>query len=479
MRIRTSSAPSRRLRGTRAAGGGRSGARPAPVIALMLLLAGCTGAGGSDDAGTGRDRGEAGAEVAGEDEAGEEETEHDENFSDQATPPPYEEVPRSASRAPASPTQMRVDAWLDGLDDRGLAGQLVMLRVFGGQVDEADPRNEALYGVSTPREVIETLRPGGVILFRSDAGRDTGNLSSPRQVRAFTDDLREVSEELGPPLLVGIDQEGGKVDRIGHFGTPYPSARALDGDLDLAAEHAEITATELAGLGIDVNFAPVADVDTEASNPIIGDRAFSDDPEEVADYVVTQLDAYDGSGVAAGLKHFPGHGDTTEDSHLTLPRVDADLDQLSDRELVPFARAIEHGADAIMTAHLELPEISGPGTPSSLSPAVVDGLLREELGFDGVIVTDSLEMAGARQGRPDDRVALHALLAGHDLLVLPPAPEASVELLRRGLDTQQLDPDRVEASVRRLLRLKTGLKAQRDERPGHGVVGDGPQDTGD
>jgi beta-N-acetylhexosaminidase len=444
----------------------------ASSLALLLVLVACSGSDERSGAEGGRDDDPTGEEVADDDGSA-----RDEGFSDQATPPPYEELPRAVPGA-LSRTSTQVDAWVDELDPPGLVGQLVMLRVFGGEVDEADPRNEALYGVRTPREVIETFRPGGIILFRSDAGQDTGNLASPRQVRAFTDALREVSSEHGPPLLVGIDQEGGQVDRIGHFGTPYPSARALDGDLDLAAAHARTTVTELAALGIDVNFAPVADVDTEASNPIIGDRAFSADPEEVADYVVTQLDAYDGSGVAAGLKHFPGHGDTTEDSHLTLPRVDADLEQLSERELVPFARAIEHGAAAIMTAHLELPEISGPDTPASLSPTVVQGLLREEMGFDGVVVTDSLEMAGARHGRPDDRVALHALLAGHDLLVLPPVPEASVDLLRRGLETEQLDPARVEASVRRVLRLKADLLIQRDERPGHSVVGDGPDATG-
>jgi beta-N-acetylhexosaminidase len=466
MRTRTTSARGRRPPAARRETPRRLGVASTSLAALLLLAA-CTGAGQDGDAGGGPEDGPAGEEAGADEDA-----DRDEGFAEQATPPPYEELPRAAPRAPTPRSQTQVDAWVDELDTRGLAGQLVMLRVFGGQIDEEDPRNEALYGVGTPREVVETLRPGGVILFRSDAGRDTGNLTSPAQVREFTDDLREVSEELGPTLLIGIDQEGGKVDRIGHFGTPYPSARALDGDLDLAAEHAEITARELAALGIDVNFAPVADVDSEASNPIIGDRAFSDDPEEVADYVVTQLDAYDGSGVVAGLKHFPGHGDTTEDSHLTLPRVDADLDLLAERELVPFARAIDHGADAIMTAHLELPEVSGPDTPASLSPAVVEGLLREQLGFEGVIVTDSLEMAGARHGRPDDRVALHALLAGHDLLVLPPVPRESVDLLRRGLQSEQLDPERVETSVRRLLRLKAGLAADRDARPGPAVVGE-------
>jgi beta-N-acetylhexosaminidase len=443
------------------------------LCGAMLALTACTGL--EDDqgpAGATQEGGDAPRHAAPEPE---DEATEPGDYSEQAVPPPFEELPLRVSQPPDSRATGMVEDWMAALDPTGMVGQLLMLRVFGGDIDEADPRNEALYGVATPRGVMETYRPGGVILFRSDAGEATGNLESPEQVRAFTDDLREVAEEAGPPLMVGIDQEGGKVDRIGHFGTPYPSARELDGDLALAATHAEVTARELAALGVDVNFAPVADVDTEDTNPIIGDRAFSDDPEEVAAYVVTQLDAYEDTGVVAGLKHFPGHGDTTEDSHLTLPRVDLDLDQLRERELLPFARAVEHGAEAIMTAHLELPAISGPDTPASMSPTVVTGLLREELGFDGVIVTDSLEMAGARHQRPDDRVALHALLAGHDLLVLPPVPEASVDLLRRGLETEQLDPERVEESVRRVLRLKATLQGQLDERPEPGTVGEGPQ----
>jgi beta-N-acetylhexosaminidase len=365
----------------------------------------------------------------------------------------------------------RVEAWRDDLaDDAARVGQLLMLRIYGGGIDEADPRNRALYGVATPREVIETFRPGGILLFRTDAGEDTGNLRNPRQVRRFTDDLREVSGELGPPVTIAVDQEGGLVDRIGHFGTPYPTARELAGDAAAAADHAEVTVTELTALGIDMNFAPVADVDSEPTNPIIGPRAYSEDPETVAEMVVAQLERYRDRGVVPVLKHFPGHGDTTQDSHHTLPTVDADLDLLRDRELVPFARAIDAGAEAIMTAHLRLPEVSGGG-PTSMSPAVVTDLLRDELGFDGLIVTDSLEMEGARQDRADRRVALDALQAGHDLLVLPPAPRQSRALLERALTNERLDGEQVDASVDRSLELKATLADADEDRPAPGVVG--------
>lgn len=365
----------------------------------------------------------------------------------------------------------RLAAWRDALDDDAARlGQLLTLRVFGGAIDESDPRNEALYGVATPREVVERFRPGGILMFRTDAGEDTGNLRHPHQVRAFTDDLREVSEELGPPVTVAVDQEGGPVDRIGHFGTPYPAARELAGDPDAAAEHAEVTVTELAALGIDMNFAPVADVDSEPGNPVIGDRAYSGNPESVADMVVAQLGHYRDRGVVPVLKHFPGHGDTTRDSHHTLPTVDADRDILEQRELVPFARAIDAGAQAIMTAHLHLPKLSG-AEPASMSRAVVTDLLRGELGFDGLVVTDSLEMEGARQNRSDDRVALHALLAGHDLLVLPPSPRESLTTLERALSSRQLEEERVEASVDRILRLKASTHDERTKRPDPDVVG--------
>ncbi len=379
--------------------------------------------------------------------------------------------PHSPATLPTD-SERQVAAWLDDLDTDGLIGQLLMLRVYGGEIDEADPRNEARYGVATPREVIEAYRPGGVILFRSDAGADTGNLRDPAQVRAFTDDLREVSGRLGPPVTVAIDQEGGKVDRIGHFGTPYPTARELDQDPDAAAAHAEVTVTELAALGIDMNFAPVADVDSEAANPIIGDRAYSADPDVVAEMVLAKLERYADHPVVPVLKHFPGHGDTTEDSHHTLPVVEADRDLLATRELVPFAAAIDAGAQVIMTAHIELPEVAGPGVPASMSPAVVTDLLRDELGYDGLVVTDSLEMAGARDDRADTRVALDALLAGHDLLVLPPAPARSLAALEQAVGAGDLDEDRVAASVQRLLEVKVDLQPA-GPRPDPDVVGSG------
>ncbi len=384
---------------------------------------------------------------------------------------PHPPVPEYTIDPEFAERQQLLQGWRDDLDtDAARLGQLVMLRIYGGEIDEEDPRNEALYGVATPREVVETFRPGGILLFRTDSGEDTGNLRDPAQVRGFTDDLRAVSEELGPPAIVAIDQEGGPVDRIGHFGTPYATARDLAGDPDAAAEHAEVTATELSALGIDMNFAPVADVDTESTNPIIGERAYSEDPETVAEMVVANLEHYRDQGVVPVIKHFPGHGDTTQDSHLTLPTVDADRDLLERRELVPFVEAIAAGAQAIMTAHLHLPEVSGDG-PASMSQVVITELLREDLGFRGLIVTDSLEMEGARQGRADDEVALDALLAGHDLLVLPPVPQESMATLEQALSDDEVDRERVDPSVDRNLRLKARMLENAGDRPAPDVVG--------
>lgn len=384
---------------------------------------------------------------------------------------PQRPRPTIAPDSRASRRAELVETWRDDLDDdAALLGQLLMLRVYGGGIDEPDPRNKALYGVATPREIIETFRPGGVVLFRTDDEGETGNLQRPRQIRTFTDDLREASQALGPPVTVATDQEGGRVDRIGHLGTDYPAARELAGDTRAAARQAETTVTELTALGIDMNFAPVADVDSEPSNPVIGDRAYSSDPEVVADMVLAELDVYRNRGVVPVLKHFPGHGDTTGDSHHTLPTVDADLDLLARRELVPFVRAVDAGAAAIMTAHLRLPRVSG-GESTSMSTEVVTELLREKLDFDGLIVTDALEMAGARHDRADDRVALDALLAGHDLLVLPPVPQQSLAVLGRALDGDQLTQPRVEASIDRVLHLKATL-AEASARPNPTVVGD-------
>lgn len=250
--------------------------------------------------------------------------------------------------------------------------------------------------------------PAGVILFRRDF-RDLVGL------RRLTARLRATARPRR--LFLAIDEEGGFVSQLGeHFVIP-PNATLLARGAapgDIAWAH-RVTGERLRALGVDWSFAPVADVHSEAHNPVIGPRAFGSDPEAVARAVGEAIEGFRAAGLASCLKHFPGHGDTVLDSHLALPRCDADRTTLERRELVPF-RANLAQADSVMTAHVVYPALD-PARPATFSRAVAHDLLRDTLGFHGLAVTDALEMRGAADGREPSETGRLALEAGCDLLL--------------------------------------------------------------
>jgi beta-glucosidase-like glycosyl hydrolase len=249
--------------------------------------------------------------------------------------------------------------------------------------------------------------PAGVILFRRDF-RDLEDL------RRLTRRLRELTRPRR--LFITMDEEGGFVSQLGDLLVVPPSALVLGrggqpGDAEWAAR---VTGQRLRGLGVDWVFAPVADIHSRPANPVIGPRAFGSDPTEVARCVAEQVRGFQAAGVACTLKHFPGHGDTERDSHHELPRCEASRETLAARELVPFRGALE--AEAVMTAHVVYPALD-PDRPGTFSPAVCGGLLRGQLGYAGVCITDALEMKGAAEGRAAYEIARAALEAGCDLLL--------------------------------------------------------------
>ncbi|WP_019633999.1 glycoside hydrolase family 3 protein [Actinomadura atramentaria] len=254
---------------------------------------------------------------------------------------------------------------------------------------------------------------GGVTLFAIN-----GNVPGPDALAALTARLREAAAP-----IVTIDEEGGDVTRLsGHLSaSPYPGNAALGrvDDTALTRRVYRSLGAELAEVGVNVDFAPSVDVNTADDNPVIGTRSFGSDPELVARHAAAAVTGLQEAGVAACAKHFPGHGATVEDSHLGIPVVDADLELLDRRELVPFRAAVAAGARAVMTAHLNLPAVTG-GVPATLSHAAITGLLRERLGFTGAIITDALDMAGASGVIGIPEAAVRALLAGADLLCLGP-----------------------------------------------------------
>jgi len=244
---------------------------------------------------------------------------------------------------------------------------------------------------------------------------------------ATTAALSAAIRRANPAAVIAVDEEGGDVSRL-HTRTPSPvlGAAALGAVDDLALTEAVggWIGAELAAVGISLDLAPVVDVNSDPDNPVIGTRSFGTDPELVAGHAAAWTRGLQSAGVAACAKHFPGHGDTATDSHLALPTIDVDASTLERRELVPFAAAVAAGTAAVMTSHIVVPALD-PDRPATLSPVVL-GLLRDRLGFDGVIVSDALDMAGASAGRGIPEAAVQALAAGCDLLCLGPDTSASL-----------------------------------------------------
>jgi beta-N-acetylhexosaminidase len=344
---------------------------------------------------------------------------------------------------------------------REKVGQLFVVEVYGqdaGTVSAAmAARNQALYGVDTPAEVIDKYQPGGVIYF--DARRGPDNVQNPRQIATLSNGLQAAAlrQRRRIPLLISTDQEGGAVVyRLTAPATAMPGNMALGAGRSAADAHrsAEVIGTELAAVGINQNYAPVADVNVNPANPVIGVRSAGADPALVSEMVAAQVNGYHDGGVATVAKHFPGHGDTAVDSHFGLPEVTHTRTQLEAIDLPPFRAAIAEGVDTIMTAHVVLRSVDPSGAPATMSRPILTGLLRGELGYDGLIVTDALDMGGATSTYPPDVAPVAAFRAGADQLVLAPQMDVAYAAVLDALRTGEISKRRLDESVYRILRLK-------------------------
>jgi beta-N-acetylhexosaminidase len=302
-------------------------------------------------------------------------------------------------------------------------------------------------------------RASGVTLFRGH------NVSTPRQVRALCDQLQAARPAGDPPLVIGIDQEGGQLQAVGDGATAWPGNLALGATRseDLARRSGRAIGREVAALGGTLVYSPVCDVLHRSSATPMGTRPFGDDPKLVATLAAAMTEGLQESGIAATLKHFPGHGAAASDSHLGLPVIDHDLSELRDEDLPPFRAGIAAGALAVLPGHLAVPALTdGASIPATFSSAILDGLLRRGLGFEGVTVSDALDMAGASSGRGIGGTVGAAAAAGMDLLLLnhdPATEEAAYEALREAVAAGTLDPTRLEAAAARILRLRTHFVA--------------------
>ena len=261
------------------------------------------------------------------------------------------------------------------------------------------------------------------------------------------------------PLLIGADFERGTAMRLDE-GTSFPTAMALaaGGDSKDAYTMGKITALEARAVGIQWVYAPDADVNNNPGNPIINTRSFGEEPQRVADFVSAFVRGVEENGALATAKHFPGHGDTAADSHIDLPVIHADKERLEHLELVPFRAAIAAGVGSVMTGHLSIPALEpDANTPATLSSNILTGLLRKELGFEGLIVTDAMDMGGITVRYAPGEAAVRAVAAGADALLMPPVPDAAFEALQAAVKSGRISKERLDASVRRILQAKARL----------------------
>jgi beta-N-acetylhexosaminidase len=336
----------------------------------------------------------------------------------------------------------------------------------------------AFDGLEVPPEMarrLATAPAAGVTLFRFS------NVESAGQVRSLTDAIQAAGRARRPeqpsalPFLVAADQEAGQLLALGDGATPFAGNMALGaaGDLRLTERIARAIGIELRAVGVNVDYAPVCDLATNPLNPAVGIRSFGDEAGRVGEQVGAFVTGLQSAGVAAGLKHFPGLGEAVDDTHHRLAVVAADRETLGARELVPFRAGIAAGARVVMSAHLAVPGVTGdPDLPSTLAPQVMQQLLRDELGFDGISITDALDMRALAQGPNQVLDVIAALRAGVDLLLATPDPEARERIeggLRHAVARGLLEPRHAAATAARLADLRAWL--QGFDQPPVDVVG--------
>jgi len=338
---------------------------------------------------------------------------------------------------------------------RNLVHRLFVVQVAGRRLHRVDAEaaafNESLYGVPTPAEVIRKFGPGGVILFADNA-------ATRRQVRRFTTGLQDVALREGYRLLIMTDQEGGRVTRLpGAELRSQPSAASYGGRVAPARRDARSVGTKMRRMGVLVNLAPVADVNTVGDRGVIGDRSFGSDADVVSRMVAGQVCGYHQAGVATTIKHWPGHGSTAVDSHERLPELRLRLRRWREVHVPPFRAGIASGADLVMVGHLAYPRLDPSGRPASVSPVLTRTWIRDELGFGGPIITDALTMDALADYGNSARLATRAFGAGADLLLMPSGPRSAARGLLRAVRHGRFTRASVVAAVDRVTRLEDRL----------------------
>jgi beta-N-acetylhexosaminidase len=361
------------------------------------------------------------------------------------------------SRTPASEVAHKqwVENTLRKMTDEEKIGQLLFTTYHGSfTATDADAYRKMMHDV-------DDLHVGGFINVTQMW--PLGIIKSQAYPTAVLTNQLQARSKL--PLLIGADFERGAAMRLDE-GTSFPTAMALAaaGSPADAYTMGKITTMEARAVGIHWIYAPVSDVNNNPGNPIINTRSFGEDPQRVAEFVAAFVRGVEENGGLATAKHFPGHGDTAADSHIDLPVIRADKDRLEHLELVPFRSAIAAGVGSVMTGHLSIPALEpDPNTPATLSKNVLTGVLRDELHFQGLVVTDAMDMGGITTRFAPGEAAVRAVLAGADALLMPPVPDAAHEALQAAVKSGRISRERLDASVRRILLAKARLELNKNK----------------
>jgi len=354
---------------------------------------------------------------------------------------------------------------IDKMTLREKVGQLFMIRpdVLEERFSTTELEDNSITGsteVTDPmREAYRRYPCGGFALFRK-------NLLSPSQLRELTAGLHALGD---PAPVIGIDEEGGRIARIANhpadFGVPkFPTMGkiAAAGDESLAYEAGREIGAYLFAYGVDIDFAPVADVNTNPLNPVIGDRAFGDNPGTAAAMVKQVIRGLHESGTASCIKHFPGHGDTSTDTHTGYAETGKTWEEMLECEMIPFRAGIEAGTELLMTAHIAAPAVTGSDEPSTMSHIILTDKLRGELGYGGLIITDALGMGAIQDRYTSSEACIACIEAGADILLMPYDYFEAFDGVVRAVEEGRLTEERIDESVARILRFKQELSEKRE-----------------
>ena len=380
-------------------------------------------------------------------------------------------LPAEAAKPPAKPkalqataSQRSAQAMLKSLSLRDRIAQLVIGVCYGDAPSSRSPELQKY------RHWVRDLRIGGLIV-NNHVQYGLVRYAEPHTLALFLNQMQKLAKV---PLLVGGDFERGSSMRVTDTTKfPYSMAYAAARDVEGSREEGLMTAREARAMGIQWLFAPVADVNNNPANPVINIRSFGENSDEVAAHAAAYIDGAHSdpnNPVLVTAKHFPGHGDTTIDSHLDLARLEVDKDRIHSVELIPFEAAIAHGVDAIMTAHMTVPALEPKEIPATVSSRILTGLLREELGFRGLVVTDAMDMLGLAKQFSMGEASVRAIEAGADVLLMPPDPEVAIRAVLAAVEKGRLTRKRIDQSALRVLeaKVRVGLTKKKTGGPGSG-----------